>query len=544
MTQPPTPDGRRACSSEPGAAAAFGETAPAWTPSGPPGTGRRRRRGPRRGRSRSSRPTAGEDLAEDADERPRTDDSAADRESEPDFDDSDIDLPPRRSSSASTDATSRRRTSRSEPLLTDEERGAIARAARGDDGEEGDGAAAPARKKRSRRRRKSGTGESAPRAVERDEDDEPRDDSRDDEREDRDDDAPSGERAEAEGGSSSDATSKKRKRRRGSRGGRKQSKRTSDATDGEARDDADRDEPRAEPGARGRAAESSESPSRRKIGKRAKKGRSRSGGGRPVAVHSIPGEDDDLLDLPGARDEDRDEDDGREERSASATGKKKRKRRKRKGAESTRAASDEDEDEDFDDDVAPESDGPRTSLILVNCHDADEQRVAVARNEQIVDFDMTVETKTSHVGDIYRGRVVNLEPAIGAAFIDFGRGRNGFLHTSDVLSAYGDKDWKLSNLLTTSIDPEEWRGDDTDGSEKSEVKGDSEDGGKRGGKARSFRSRPRLPITDLLKKGQQVCVQVTKDAIGDKGPTLTTYLSIPGRYLVLMPQVARRGVSR
>ena len=65
-------------------------------------------------------------------------------------------------------------------------------------------------------------------------------------------------------------------------------------------------------------------------------------------------------------------------------------------------------------------------------------------------------TENSVVNDIYRGRVVNLEPAIGAAFVDFGQGRNGFLHTSDVLSVYGDKDWSLDKLLTTSIDPDEW----------------------------------------------------------------------------------------
>src|SRR4029077_2635900 len=59
-----------------------------------------------------------------------------------------------------------------------------------------------------------------------------------------------------------------------------------------------------------------------------------------------------------------------------------------------------------------------------------------------------------------------------------------------------------------------------------------------------FRAPPRLPITDLLKKGEMVAVQVTKDAIGDKGPTLTTYISIPGRYLVLMPSMSRTGVSR
>jgi ribonuclease E len=260
---------------------------------------------------------------------------------------------------------------------------------------------------------------------------------------------------------------------------------------------------------------------------------------------------------------------------------------------------------------------------------------------RIVDFQMTVKRQQSLVNDIYRGRVVNLEPAIGAAFVDFGQGRNGFLHTSDVLSAYGDPDWKLDKLLTHKIDPQEWdeassqphvgvefgvaerdeqggasesAGLQADGStdnpeamldadvEMEEVEGerdaapettesvaaegfegvaeaeldaDSAAGGatearseppahsierapqapparrargrdeRRGnGNGRPQRGRPRLPITDLLKKGDPVVVQVTKEAIGDKGPTLTTYISIPGRYLVLMPSMSRTGVSR
>jgi ribonuclease E len=68
-------------------------------------------------------------------------------------------------------------------------------------------------------------------------------------------------------------------------------------------------------------------------------------------------------------------------------------------------------------------------------------------------------------------------------------------------------------------------------------------GPRRSGLARQ-RARARLPIDRLLKRGQMVAVQITKDAIGDKGPTLTTYISIPGRYLVLMPSLERTGVSR
>ena len=107
----------------------------------------------------------------------------------------------------------------------------------------------------------------------------------------------------------------------------------------------------------------------------------------------------------------------------------------------------------------------RQNVILVNAADREEVRVAVVENHQIVDFQLTVRKHKLLVNDIYRGRVVNLEPAIGAAFVDFGQGRNGFLHTSDVLSVYGDKDFSLQKLLSAKIDPDEWDRDDvqTDG---------------------------------------------------------------------------------
>lgn len=211
----------------------------------------------------------------------------------------------------------------------------------------------------------------------------------------------------------------------------------------------------------------------------------------------------------------------------------------------------------------------RKNLILVNASDPEEQRVAVVEDGRIVDFQMTVRTENSVVNDIYRGRVVNLETAIGAAFVDFGQGKNGFLHTSDVLSAYGDDDWSLDKLLSTSVDPGEWDVDgekpdrdepspavsaderadrgagEADGEHADEPKAQENGARKRRPeRTQRFRARPRLPITDLLKKGEMVVVQVTKDAIGDKGPTLTTYISIPGRYLVLMPSMSRTGVSR
>jgi len=189
--------------------------------------------------------------------------------------------------------------------------------------------------------------------------------------------------------------------------------------------------------------------------------------------------------------------------------------------------------------------------ILVNTVDPNEDRVVVVEEGRIVDLQMSVDRHRSFVNDIYRGRVVNLEPAIGAAFVDFGQGRNGFLHASDVMIAYGEKGWSLEKLLTTQVDEEEWGPgakeadlDDADAPDaEAEAKGKGKSAGGKGGRGGRSR-RPRVAINEVLQKGQLVVVQVTKNAIGDKGPTLTTYISIPGRYLVLMPSLARTGVSR
>ena len=99
--------------------------------------------------------------------------------------------------------------------------------------------------------------------------------------------------------------------------------------------------------------------------------------------------------------------------------------------------------------AAEESTSPKR--ILVNAKDREETRVAVVQDGKIVDFQMTVKSERSHVSDIYRGRVVNLEQSIGAAFIDFGRGKNGFLPPSDGLGVYGEKDWSIEKLLEVEV---------------------------------------------------------------------------------------------
>jgi ribonuclease E len=159
----------------------------------------------------------------------------------------------------------------------------------------------------------------------------------------------------------------------------------------------------------------------------------------------------------------------------------------------------------------------------------------------------------SYVGNIYKGVVVNLEPSIQAAFVDFGVGRNGFLHISDVESQYfrqggfepgqdfGPNGARRAPPRHAAAAP---------ASDTAVADDDFDDEGidEEPTPQRPFRPglRPRFkpPIQDVLRRGDEVLVQVIKEGIGTKGPTLSTYISIPGRYLVLMPALGRIGVSR
>ncbi|MFT3683457.1 MAG: Rne/Rng family ribonuclease [Phycisphaerales bacterium] len=148
--------------------------------------------------------------------------------------------------------------------------------------------------------------------------------------------------------------------------------------------------------------------------------------------------------------------------------------------------------------------------LIINYVPGEECRVAVVNNGRLDEFHSERRDQVSHVGNIYVGRVTNVEPAIQAAFVDFGLEVGGFLHTTDVHPLYfPDQDDETTERV---------------------------------GKKTARRDRP--PIQDCLKRGQEIIVQVLKEGVGSKGPTLTSYLSIPGRYLVMMPQMDNVGVSR
>lgn len=147
--------------------------------------------------------------------------------------------------------------------------------------------------------------------------------------------------------------------------------------------------------------------------------------------------------------------------------------------------------------------------MLINVAEMEECRIAVVENGSLEELYMERAGTASRVGNIYNGIVVNIERGIQAAFIDFGVGKNGFLHISDLHPRYFRQRKKV---ISEHI-----------------------------GRRKSLKERP--PIQDCLKKGQHIVVQVTKESVKTKGPTLSTYLSLPGKYLVLMPWMRRFGIS-
>ena len=174
-----------------------------------------------------------------------------------------------------------------------------------------------------------------------------------------------------------------------------------------------------------------------------------------------------------------------------------------------RDADDADEEIDEDDDEAAVRPAGKARRMLINVADSDECRIAILQEGRLDELYTERTAATSHVGNIYKGRVTNVESSIQAAFIDFGLPQHGFLHISDLHPQYFPQSKGEPELV---------------------------------GRKTPRRHRP--PIQHCLRRGQEVIVQVIKEGIGTKGPTLTTYISLPGRFLVMMPGMDQLGVSR
>lgn len=137
--------------------------------------------------------------------------------------------------------------------------------------------------------------------------------------------------------------------------------------------------------------------------------------------------------------------------------------------------------------------------MLFNATQSEELRVAIVDGQKLIDLDIEHAGKEQRKSNIYKGVITRIEPSLEAAFVDYGTDRHGFLPFKEISRSYFNN--------------------------KAE-----------GGKIR---------IQDVIKEGQEIIVQVDKDERGTKGAALTSYISLAGRYLVLMPNNPRGGgVSR
>ncbi|QDT70514.1 Ribonuclease E [Planctomycetes bacterium MalM25] len=181
--------------------------------------------------------------------------------------------------------------------------------------------------------------------------------------------------------------------------------------------------------------------------------------------------------------------------------------------------------------------------MLINVAQAEECRIAVVENGVLEELYTERASQDNYVGNIYKGKIVNLEPSIQAAFVDFGVGRNGFLHISDVEAQYF-RQGGFDPDVPIERDGSQPGAEDLDDDDDEEGEGGAATKTRRKTRRPGVRPRVKPPIEDIFRRGDEVVVQVIKEGIGTKGPTLSTYISIPGRYLVLMPALGRIGVSR
>ena len=142
--------------------------------------------------------------------------------------------------------------------------------------------------------------------------------------------------------------------------------------------------------------------------------------------------------------------------------------------------------------------------MLINVMHPEEARVAIVHDARLMELNIEITGKEQTKGNIYKGVVLRVEPGLQAAFVDIGRAKPGFLQIGELHPDF----WQWRDDV-----PEEQR-----------------------------KRRPR--IQEVLRRGQELLVQVEKDERDNKGTALTTYISMPGRYMVIMPGSDSSGISR
>jgi ribonuclease G len=207
-----------------------------------------------------------------------------------------------------------------------------------------------------------------------------------------------------------------------------------------------------------------------------------------------------------------------------------------------------------------------TKEMIVSSNDY-ETRVAIVEDDEVSELFIERENQRGVVGNIYKGRVSKVLPGMQAAFVQLGLERDGFLYVSDVvntLQAFEQLAGEDEETEDAEAGPGTDRADENGAPALSVVAAEGEPaqaapsagrGRRRGGRDQAradvasaaedeAERLSQIKIEDLLREGQEVLVQVTKEPLGTKGARLTSHVTIPGRFLVFMPTVDHVGVSR
>ena len=185
-----------------------------------------------------------------------------------------------------------------------------------------------------------------------------------------------------------------------------------------------------------------------------------------------------------------------------------------------------------------------TKRLLIDGRQAEETRVVLLSGTRIEDFDYETENRKQLKGNVYLARVTRVEPSLQAAFVEYGGNRQGFLAFSEIHPDYYRIPVEDREALVAAERESEEDDEAQDSDEAPETLG-GEDADDEEEIRRPRRHVRRYKIQEVVSRKQIMLVQVVKEERGNKGAALTTYLSLAGRYCVLMPNSTRRGgVSR
>ncbi|MEW6020367.1 MAG: ribonuclease E/G, partial [Pseudomonadota bacterium] len=190
-----------------------------------------------------------------------------------------------------------------------------------------------------------------------------------------------------------------------------------------------------------------------------------------------------------------------------------------------------------------------TKKMLIDAAHAEETRVVLVDGTRVEDFDFETKNRKQLRGNIYLAKVTRVEPSLQAAFVEYGGNRHGFLAFNEIHPDYyqipvADREALLREEAEDHDEDEPVRAIDAD-DDDAEAGADEDDVMEEEVARRRRRLMRKYKIQEVIRRRQIMLVQVVKEERGNKGAALTTYLSLAGRYGVLMPNTARGGgISR